>query len=111
MTAKKGEEKVGLSEILLTADDVRLVKAAQSEPSPSRLWLIATCFAAGLIVWRTALFCKWDLFSRVLDKPSCIQQPPLIPHYNILTTLESIYAEESFQNRSAAWLSGAIRIP
>lgn len=45
------------------------------------------------------------------SEPSCPQQSPLVPSAEVLLVLEALYSSESFQNRSAAWLSGAVKIP
>lgn len=85
------------------------------EPRPSRFrnWLSVIMLATILVTLRIAPyhFSEWTESVQSNAKPSCPQLPPLVPATKIIETLEKMYATEIFQNRSAAWLSGAVQIP
>lgn len=75
-------------------------------------------FAVKLILYTVAqssFFDSWDVslpsFSSYKHDRQCPQEDPLLPTSAIINKLKVIYSTESFQNRSAAWLSGAVQIP
>lgn len=96
--------------------DVDDVFFDEPEPRPSRTkaWLTTALLATGLILLKIlpSHYDEWmpSLHHQVY-KPACPQEHPLVPTTKILESLEAVYVTETFQNRSAAWLSGAVQIP
>ncbi|KAH7104541.1 carboxypeptidase S [Auriculariales sp. MPI-PUGE-AT-0066] len=47
----------------------------------------------------------------VESQSNCAQPKLLVPSHSLIPELDELYATESFKNKSAEWLSGAVKIP
>lgn len=86
-------------------------KKAQRGSRRTKQW-IGWFACVALLFWRMSSSIERVSWSAGFDdEKACPQEAPLVPAASISSTLEGIYSTETFLNRSAAWLSGAVKIP